>query len=104
METRQYMRNETEINNPAIHGSATQSRLRRRSESQRKKLLYSILAAFGVFGGISSLFVGIVFVILHGIVSDDTIFDRVGTGLLIAAIPMILMGSIFIDKAGDSNV
>ena len=59
--------------------------------------LCSILASFGIFGGIASLFVGIVSVILHGIVVGDRVFDRVGTILLIVAIPMILLGSVFLD-------
>ena len=100
------MRNEIEVNNTKINGLVSRSRSRQRSAAQRRKasLVYSILAAFGIFGGISSLFVGIVFVILHGIIAGDLTFDRVGTGLLIVAIPMILIGSIFIDKVGDNNV
>ena len=58
----------------------------------------SVIASFGIFGGISSLFVGIVLVVLHSIVPGDRMFDRIGTGLLIVAIPMILIGSIFIDE------
>lgn len=70
--------------------------------SLRKALLTptvcSVLASFGIFGGISSLFVGIVFVVIHSIVSGDMMFDRLGTGLLIVAIPMILIGAIFLDE------
>ncbi len=73
------------------------------SVSHRLALIYSILAIFGLVGGISSLFLGIVSVILHGLVASDKIFDRLGTGLLIAAIPMILVGAIFLDKVGDSQ-
>ncbi len=62
------------------------------------RITFSILAAFGIFGGISSLFVGLVFVVLHGIIAGDRMFDRAGTGLLIVAIPMILIGSIFLDE------
>lgn len=61
-------------------------------------IVCSILASFGIFGGISSLFVGIVFVIIHSFIGADTIFDRMGTGLLIIAIPMILIGAIFLDE------
>ncbi len=69
-----------------------------------RKMLFSAFAAFGVFGGISALFVGIVFVVLHSMVAGDRMFDMLGTGLLIAAIPMILIGSIFIDKIEEKNV
>ncbi|MBK8466839.1 MAG: hypothetical protein IPL32_13500 [Chloracidobacterium sp.] len=68
----------------------------------RKKVLSplvcSVLASFGIFGGISSLFVGVVCVVIHGLVSGDGVFDSVGTVLLIVAIPMILIGAIFLDK------
>jgi hypothetical protein len=58
----------------------------------------SILAFVGIFGGVAALLVGIVCVILHGIVPHDHAFDSVGTVLLIAAIPSILIGSIFLDE------
>lgn len=61
-------------------------------------LVCSVLASFGIFGGISSLFVGLVCVVLHSVISHDRIFDSVGTVLLIVAIPMILMGSVFLDE------
>lgn len=70
--------------------------------SVRKALLTpfvsSVLASVGIFGGISALFVGIVSVIIHGVLSNDQVFDRVGTVLLILAIPMILFGSLFVDE------
>ena len=79
--------------------------LHRTEENVRlRKMLFSAFAAFGVFGGISALFVGIVFVVLHGVIAGDRVFDMLGTGLLIAAIPMILIGSIFIDKIEEKNV
>ena len=78
---------------------ASDTWLHRTEENVRlRKMLFSTFAAFGVFGGVSALFVGIVFVALHSIVAGDRMFDTLGTGLLIAAIPMILIGSIFIDK------
>jgi len=60
--------------------------------------VWSILASVGIFGGISSLFVGLVFAAIHGVLSTDLVFNKVGTGLLIVAIPMILLGSICLDK------
>jgi hypothetical protein len=85
--------------NAAIAGSGTAGTGRR---SVRKALLTpavcSVCATFGIFGGIASLFVGIVFVVLHTLVTNDRMFDHLGTGLLIVAIPMILLGSIFLDE------
>ncbi len=52
----------------------------------------------GIFGGMSALFAGIMCVMLHGVLSQDIVFNRVGTVLLIVAIPMILIGSVFLDE------
>ena len=60
--------------------------------------VWSILASTGIFGGISALFIGLVFVVIHGLLSGDVMFNRFGTGLLIVAIPMILLGAICIDN------
>ena len=71
--------------------------------SRIKPFVWTVFSMFGIFGGISSLFVGIVSVILHGILAGDKIFDRVGTILLIVAIPLILVGSIFLDGINTKN-
>lgn len=78
-----------------LHTSKVKCRLRRTILSP---LFCSIAASFGVFGGIAALFIGLVCVILHAIVPHDTAFDTVGTVLLISAIPMILVGSVFLDE------
>ena len=80
-----------------------QTARRTRINARVRRTTFSILAAFGVFGGISSLFVGLVFVVLHVVIPGDRMFDRVGTGLLIVAIPMILIGSIFLDLIEQKN-
>ena len=58
----------------------------------------TICAGLGIFGGLSALFVGLVLVILHGIIPGDATLSRIGTVLLVIAIPMILIGSIFLDE------
>ena len=68
-----------------------------------KPLFCSIGALIGVFGGISILFAGLVCVIVHYAIAGDVVFDRVGTVFLIAAIPMLLIGSVFLDKASPSS-
>jgi len=68
-----------------------------------KPLFCSIAALIGVFGGISILFAGLICVILHYAISGDSMFDRVGTIFLISAIPMLLIGSMFLDKASPSS-
>ncbi len=57
-----------------------------------------ILAFLGIFGGISSLIVGLICIVIHSVVSGDRVFDRIGTILLIVAIPMLLGGAIFLDE------
>ncbi len=83
------------IENPIVKGDRATRRIRRTILSP---LLCSVLATLGIFGGISALFSGLVCVILHALVNGDTAFDKVGTILLISAIPMILVGSIFLDE------
>ena len=58
----------------------------------------SVAATLGIFGGISSLVAGLVCTTLHLVIAQDTIFDRVGTTLLILGIPMLLVGSVFLDE------
>ena len=89
------MNSEIKANNDILSNAAAR---RTRLDPRLRRTTFSIFAAFGIFGGISALFVGLVFVVLYGIVPGDRMFDSVGTGLLIVAIPMILIGSIFLDS------
>lgn len=70
-------------------------RLRRRILN---RLVCSVLASLGVFGGISSLVAGCLSVVLHGIIPGDTLFGGAGTVLLILGIPLLLLGSVFLDE------
>ncbi|CAN5512317.1 hypothetical protein BH10ACI2_BH10ACI2_25190 [soil metagenome] len=74
------------------------SRRLSKQKTDKRTLVYALIASFGIFGGISALFVGIVSVIIHAVATGDRLFDRIGTGLLIVAIPMILIGSLFVDE------
>ena len=58
----------------------------------------SVMASIGMFGGMSALFVGAMCVVFHGVLKQDVFFSQVGTILLIIAIPMILLGSVFLDE------
>jgi len=87
--------------NSHVFNSTTLTEIRRRrpkTNTRMRPLVFSILSMFGIFGGISALFVGIVCVIVHGAFVHDVVLNQVGTGLLIVAIPMILIGSIFLDE------
>ncbi len=99
------MNSDEKVNTSRIEASARENsrsayRLRR---SILSPLLCSVLATMGLFGGISALFSGLICVILHALVNNDTAFDSVGTVLLISAIPMILIGSIFLDEIEKSK-
>lgn len=77
-----------------------------RSKKRKQTLwprLCPILAALGIFGGIGTLFLGIVCVIVHGVVINDKFFDRAGTALLIVAIPIIFCGSVLLDEVDPSK-
>lgn len=68
----------------------------------RKTILNPVVcgvgAALGIFGGLSSLVAGLVCISIHVFVAQDVVFDRVGTTLLILGIPMLLLGSVFLDE------
>lgn len=66
-------------------------------------LLCTVCASIGIFGGIASLFGGLVCVIIHTAISGDRSFDQAGTVLMIAAIPAILIGSIFLDEINGES-
>jgi hypothetical protein len=55
---------------------------------------YTVLGLLGILGGVSGLFAGMICVIIHLILLPEQTFDRVGTVLLIMAIPMLLAGSL----------
>ena len=61
-------------------------------------LVCSVMASIGMFGGMSALFVGTMCVVFHGVLKQDLLFSDAGTALLIVAIPMILIGSVFLDE------
>ena len=61
-------------------------------------LVCSIGASVGIFGGISSLVSGLLCVVIHVVVVGDQTFDRAGTVLLILGIPMLFVGSMFLDE------
>lgn len=94
------MKSDTGLNGHVIIETYSASPTKRRSiwSGLLTPFVCTVLATFGIFGGISSLFVGLICVLIHGLVSHDRIFDQVGTVLLIVAIPMILIGSIFLDE------
>jgi hypothetical protein len=93
------MKREIQIQPDQVVGQAGHTARRRivRLSPRLRSWICSIVAAFGIFGGLSSLFIGLVLIVIHGLLNADRIFDRIGTGLLIVAIPMILIGSIFLD-------
>ena len=87
----------------AYRGGAKVRDVGRSKSPVLRPLFCSIGALIGIFGGISILFAGLVCAIVHYALSGDVVFDRVGTVFLISAIPMLLIGSMFLDKASPSK-
>lgn len=96
------MRHEIDWKNPILRDSIIAGRETLKRKSLRP-LIYSVAALLGIFGGISAMFIGLVFVIVHGVLSGDIVFNRAGTVLLIVAIPMLLIGSVFADATERKN-
>jgi len=58
----------------------------------------SIAATLGIFGGASSLVAGLLCISIHLFIAQDVVFNRAGTTLLILGIPLLLLGSVFLDE------
>jgi len=99
------MNGEINLKNTAMLNAPAEPR--RLRQAVRKVFLNpfvcSVGASLGIFGGLSALFIGLVTIVVHGLVPGDTVFNKVGTTLLICAIPMILMGSVFLDEIGKKK-
>ncbi len=93
--TETIMNSDLKTDNTIVRTPKPKSRLRRK---MLNPLFCTVVASFGIFGGISALFVGLICVVIHSLLVADRAFDGVGTALLIAAIPMILVGSVFLDE------
>jgi hypothetical protein len=52
----------------------------------------------GIGGGLTALVSGLVCVVAESVTPGDTAYGRLATILLIIAIPLLLIGSIFIDE------
>lgn len=71
---------------------------RRAGREYLKRLMCTIFASLGVFGGLCLAFAGLVCVVVHSASRGDSVFDEVGTALLCAAIPAMFIGSILMDE------
>lgn len=52
----------------------------------------------GIFGGVAAILLGLVCSVAHQLISTDTTSGKLGTLLLIAGIPMMLVGSLLMDE------
>jgi hypothetical protein len=99
------MKEDTEMNNTSVGVfPASQKKLHGKlRKSILNPLVCSVGATLGIFGGVSSLVAGLVCILLHAFVAQDVIFDRAGTTFLILGIPMLLLGSVFLDEIETSK-
>lgn len=74
-----------------------------KTDDRRQKLVFSILALCGIGGGLLSAALGMICIIAHAALSADTTFNRLGTALMIAVIPLLLAGSHFMDKLEEAR-
>jgi len=63
--------------------------------------IWSGLACACLIGGISAPLLGLALIIIHTILVNDNLFNQIGTGLMIISIPLLLMGSHFLDVSDD---
>ncbi len=94
------MKEDTKMNNAKVgvfpaSQTKVHSRLRK---SILNPVVCSVGATLGIFGGVSSLVAGMVCISIHLFVAQDVVFDRAGTTLLILGIPLLLLGSVFLDE------
>jgi hypothetical protein len=69
-----------------------------------KRSTTKIALAFGcLLGGFAAPFVGLLLLIFHEIFNDG-LLNRIGTVLMIVSIPLILLGSIFMDSIDGNHV
>ena len=83
--------------------NVSRAEVRQSKKTKNKSILSSALALAGIGGGLLAIFFGFVFIIIHAILEHDTIFNQIGTFLTVISIPMILVGSIFLDKFGENK-
>lgn len=69
----------------------------KRDRSKSKAILGTGLAFLFFGGGFLSPLLGMASIIIHSAISNDTVFGRIGTFFMIISIPMILLGSHFMD-------
>ncbi len=67
----------------------------RRTEKAKNGFLI-LAAAFMGAGFLAPLF-GMIFAVVHTIVADDVFYNRIGTILFIVSIPLLFVGSHFLD-------
>lgn len=67
----------------------------------RRARTYRALATTVMAIGFLCPILGILLFVIHAFVTDDHALNGVGSGLLVASIPLLLVGSHLLDKADD---
>lgn len=89
-----------EWHEPRAKDETTKVRSRRIALSP---LFYELLAFISFVSGILSIIVGQIFSILSRLYQDMHGIGTIGTILLVIAIPLLLLGAVFLDKAEESK-
>jgi hypothetical protein len=88
------MKEEKDMKNEAFVHPYIQSA----DQSKSKNKLYYTLAFIGICGGLGCIFTGFVFLVVHSLITGDSLFDEIGTILMFCSFPMLFGGGHFIDK------
>ncbi|MBK7705455.1 MAG: hypothetical protein IPJ30_06640 [Acidobacteria bacterium] len=69
------------------------------SNAEKRVLVYRTLATVFMSLGFLCPLIGLILFLIHSLVTDDHALNGVGSGLLVASIPLLLIGSHLLDKA-----
>jgi hypothetical protein len=87
----------------AIEKVSTRTAQAAKPDKKSRSVLLTGMALVLFASGFMLPVAGLIFVIVHSIVADDSVFDRVGTVLMIASIPVLLVGSHLMDLTERRN-
>ena len=98
------MRNEKEMQNlsASAFAGSSESTIVTATVSGKRRVTKVALAFACLFGGFASSGIGFVLLIFHEIF-NDSVLNSIGTVLMIVSIPLILLGSVFMDSVDGSR-
>ena len=96
------MRNEREMQNISTAFASVHKATIVKAPAKNNRAAKIALAFGCLFAGFATPFVGLIFLILHEMFNDG-LLNRIGTVLMIVSIPLILVGSVLMDRVGEES-